>query len=89
MFIITGTFSEKKIDSNEKNALSWNETKTHKSLVVTTEGNDYRIQFWFEAKSEALDGIKKADLSEKKGQLWCQIIPQRLWLNGKGTVKSD
>lgn len=37
--------------------------------TVTVRENDYQIQFWFMTKSEAVDRIKKPDLSVKRGQL--------------------
>ena len=31
--------------------------------------NDHRIRYWFMTKSEAVNKMKKSDLSEKSGQL--------------------
>ena len=37
--------------------------------TVTIRENDYWIHFWFMTKSEAMDRMKKADLSKKSGQI--------------------
>ena len=40
-------------------------------VVIFTFGeNDYRIHFWFMAKSKTVDRIKNAVVTEKSGQLW-------------------
>ena len=39
-------------------------------VVIFTFGeNDYRIHFWFMAKSKTVDRIKNAVVTEKSGQL--------------------
>lgn len=38
--------------------------------IVSVGRNDYRIHFWFMTKSEAVNKMKKVDLSEKSGQLF-------------------
>ena len=38
--------------------------------IATVRGNDYRINFWFRSKDEAVNRIRNADLREKSGQLW-------------------
>ena len=35
----------------------------------TVKEHDYRIDFWFMTKGEAVKRMKNADLSEKNGQL--------------------
>ena len=37
--------------------------------IDTFEENDCRIHFWFLTKSEAVDRMKNADLSENSGQI--------------------
>ena len=39
------------------------------TAVVTVKGNDYRINFWFTTKNEAMDGMKNDDLIERSGPL--------------------
>ena len=39
------------------------------TVSITMKGHGYRINFWFMAKSEAIDKMKDADLSEISGQL--------------------
>ena len=58
------------------------------TAIATVKGNDYRINFWFMTKNQAVDRMNNADLSkkvcyynlEKNNYLsWrCQIILQRL-----------
>ena len=39
------------------------------TAVVTVKGNDYRINFWFITKNEAMDRMKNDDLIERSGPL--------------------
>lgn len=38
--------------------------------VITVWWNNYRINFWYMTKSEAVHRMKSADLSKKNKQLW-------------------
>ena len=42
--------------------------------VVTVRGNDYRINFWFMTKGEAVDRMKIADLSKKEDNYYNKNI---------------
>ena len=35
--------------------------------IVSTKGNDYRIQFWYINKYEAVNLLRNSDLTEKRG----------------------
>lgn len=37
--------------------------------IVTAAGNDYRINYWFMIKSEAMNKMKNTDINEKNVQL--------------------
>ena len=37
--------------------------------IVTVAGNDYRINYWFMIKSEAMNRMKNTDTNEKNVQL--------------------
>ena len=37
--------------------------------IVTAAGNDYRINYWFMIKSEAMNRMKNTDINEKNVQL--------------------
>lgn len=39
------------------------------TVIVTVKGHDYRINFWFLPKNEAVSSMKDANLSENSGQL--------------------
>ena len=41
-------------------------TNLNDFATVTVKGNDYKVNFWFMAKSEAVDRMKNAYLSKKK-----------------------
>ena len=47
----------------KRNFTTWFITKKPMSfddvVIVSVEGNNYRINFWFKTKSEAMDRIKK------------------------------
>ena len=47
------------------------------------------MYYWLWIEWKMLIYVKKVDNYDHKKKLlkWCQIIPQRLWLNNKGTVK--
>ena len=37
--------------------------------IVSVKGNDYRIQFWYMSKDEAINILRNPDLTEKSGPL--------------------
>ena len=39
------------------------------AVIVTVNGHDYRLNFWFMTKSEAVNKMKYAVLSEKIGNM--------------------
>ena len=71
LFDITGSFLRKILDFSQKHEwngchslmqkyISFNEVAT-----VSVKGTDYRIQFWYMSKDEAISLLENAELSKK------------------------
>ena len=66
---ITGAFLRKILDFSQKcgchdlmlKAMNFND-----AVIVSVRWNDYRIDFWYMSKDEAINWLRNADLTEKR-----------------------
>ena len=71
LFDITGSFLRKILDFNQKHerngchSLMQKYISFNKVATVSVKGTDYRIQFWYMSKDEAITLLENAELSKK------------------------
>ena len=47
--------------------------------IVSIKGSNYRIQFWYKSKDDAINTMNNSSLNEKSGLLYIFVIYKNEW----------